>query len=278
MSRRRQFGEPVVHGYWPHSNPEPATSDNPANNIPANVTAGEDPCPGPCNREFRAAELEHDDGNHDVVMHPGRPVWCKDVTHVEHNHVVVDHHGCTENILRDLASIPDLAANLAPGPLNTPHDIRADGRGIGSATIVHPPTNSPAWDTADDLIRWALSLEGWLRGRLGEPPTTRRRRHTLNDAIRYLTAHPTALLADPATAETIGRQIRSRKRALEQKTGRDRLVHRLPGTCLVCDRKGLRRRDGSDLVKCPSCGATWAWEQFELLSRAYADDVRRRGA
>lgn len=275
MSRRRQFEEPqVVHAYWPHSDPEPASSPVTKPEDPH----ADDPCPGPCNREFRAAELEHGDGKHDVPMHPGRPVWCVDVTHVENNQVVVDHHGCTQNILRDLRAIPDLATNLAPGTLNTPRDIRADDRGMGSSGMVHPPTNSPAWDTADELIRWALSLEGHLRARLGHGPTSRQKWHTLNDAIRYLLAHPTALLADPNTAEAIGKGIRGRKRSLEQNTGHDRLIHRLPGTCMVCDRKGLQRADGGELVKCRHCGAVWAWDSYERLSKAYADDVRRRGA
>ena len=282
MSRRRQFDqpEPVAHGYWPHSDPEPADAPH-GDRAPVTdlkVPSSDDPCPGPCNREFRAAELEHGEGNHDVVFHPGRPVWCVDVTHVEGRHVVVDHHGCTENILRDLRAIPDLAANLTPGTLNTPRDIRADDRGMGSSGMVHPPTNSPAWDTADELIRWALSLEGLVRARLGHEPTSHQKWHTLNDAIRYLLTYPTALLADPATAERVGRSIRSKKRALEQNTGRDRLIHRLPGTCMACDRKGLQRADGGELVQCRHCGASWAWDAYERLSKAYADDVRRRGA
>lgn len=279
MSRRRQFEqpEPVVHGYWPHSDPEPAEAASSPVAKPEDPHT-DDPCPGPCNREFRAAETEHGNGKHDVPMHPGRPVWCIDVTHVQNNQVIVDHHGCTQNILRDLRALPDLAANLAPGNLNTPQDIKADDRGMGSTTLVHPPTNSPAWDTADELIRWALSLEGYLRGRLGQPAKSRQQWHTLNDAIAYLLAHPTALLADPTTAETIGKGIRGRKRSLEQNTGHDRLIHRLPGTCMVCDRKGLQRADGGELVKCRHCRAVWAWDSYERLSKAYADDVRRRGA
>lgn len=303
MSRRRQFEEPaVVHAYWPHSDPEPPTSVVGAPTAATPQPDPEDPCPGPCNREFRAAEqlaqeetarasaaaeLDKDDPdavpdptivNHDVAMHPGRPVWCVDVTHVSNDQVIVDHHGCTENIIRDLRAIPDLAATLAPGVLNTPRDVKADDRGMGSSGMVHPPTNSPAWDTADELIRWALSLEGMVRARLGQAPTSAQKWHTLNDATRYLLAHPTALLADPRTAEAIGKGIRGRKRGLEQNTGRDRLIHRLPGTCMVCDRKGLQRHDGGDLVKCRHCGAVWAWESYERLSKAYADDVRRRGA
>lgn len=303
MSRRRQFDEqPVVHAYWPHSDPEPAQVAVPANNIPADVAPGETPCPGSCNREFRAAEQAAQDETtraaaaadvdpdsadaipdprivgHDTPMHPGRPVWCVDITHVQNNHVIIDHRGCTQNILKDLRAIPDLAANLTPGTLNTPRDVRADDRGLGSSGMVHPPTNSPAWDTADELIRWALALEGHIRARLGHGPTSRKQWHTLNDAVRYLLEHPTALLADPRTAEAIGKSIRGRKRSLEQNTGHDRLIHRLPGTCMVCDRKGLQRADGGELVKCRHCRAVWAWESYERLSKAYADDVRRRGA
>lgn len=285
MSRRRQFEQepPVIHGYWPHSDP-----DQPERPTDRHADT---PCPGSCNREFRKAEETNP--RHDVVMHPGRPVWCR---------------SCADRITGDLAAIRDLAANLAPGALNTPRDIRADDRGMGSSSgMVHPPTNSPAWDEADELIRWALTLEDELRGRLGQPRADERLvlhakvrvwrppllhpvwegrtvpvtsappQRTLAAAIRYLTAYATALLSGD-DAETIGRQVMRRKRQLEEGTGADRLVHRLPGLCMVCDRKGLQRQDGGELVKCRHCGATWAWEHYERLSKAYADDVRRRGA
>lgn len=338
MSRRRQLAEPeVVHGYWPHSDPEPPSS---VTGTPSRVTRnagvahgthahplGETPCPGQCNREFRAAEQAAQDEltaagledrepnqqllNHAVVFHPAQPAWCRDVTHVEGNQVVVDHPGCTERITADLTKLTDLATDLAPGPLNTPRDVNASS---STSSSIAPPTASPGWDTADELIRWALQLEDDLRERLGHPhavqplelhikvkvprpfPSTKGRPwvlpvwegqtvpvmrvpppRTLQGAIRYLTAYSTALLSGP-DAEKIGRAIMRRKRQLEQGVGQDRLVHRLPGACMVCDRKGLQRKDGGDLVKCRFCGATWAWEHYELLAKAYADDVRRRGA
>jgi hypothetical protein len=295
MSRRRQL-EPVVHGYWPHSDPEPAPPVETVTRIPSRSTThhgqqhqhllGETPCAGPCNRAFREAEetaeaeyrqatIEERDldpavMNHDVAFHPGKPVWCRDVTHVDGNHVIVDHHGCQERILADLVALPDLAANLTPGPLNTPRDIRADDRGMGSSGIVHPPTNSPAWDAADDLIRWAVHLEDQLRARLNHDDRGSMTWRALDDAIRYLSAYSTALLSGP-DARQVGKQIMHRKRELEQNTGHDRLVHRLTGGCPRCNRRGrMTRKDGDDLVQCGACHATWDIDHWELLSKAIA--------
>lgn len=299
MSRRRQFAqpEPVVHGYWVHSDPEPSPPSVGSN--PTITPAlrhhqgdhahilGDTPCPGPCNREFRAAEqnaeteyhlahVEQRDPdpavmNHDVVFHPARPAWCVDDVHVERDQVIVDRRGCTGRVAADLAAIPDLAGNLAPGALNTPRDIT--GRHGSKAS---QPTASPGWDEADELIRWAITLEDQLRERLGHE-TRGEHWRTLGDAIRYLTAYSTPLLTGPA-AVPVGFKIMRVRRQLEQGTGQDRLVHRLPGLCMVCDRKSLQRKDGQELVKCRACGATWDWDHYQQLSKAYADDVRRRGA
>jgi uncharacterized C2H2 Zn-finger protein len=43
---------------------------------------------------------------------------------------------------------------------------------------------------------------------------------------------------------------------------------------MVCDRKSLQREDGDELVKCKACGATWYWDYYQLLAKAYADKVR----
>jgi len=51
-------------------------------------------------------------------------------------------------------------------------------------------------------------------------------------------------------------------------------VHRLPGACMVCDRRALQRSDGDDLVKCKACGATWYEDYYLFLVRALADKVR----
>lgn len=260
MSRRRQFDQPpIAHAYWVHSDPEPT---HPAPPVPCHGTAAQDACPGPCNRDFRAAEQTYAETRkeHDVPFHPGAPVWCRDTT---------GHHGCTERITADLAALPDLATLLTPGPLNRPRDANSDDRGMGTSTLVHPPTASPGWDTADDLIRWSVALEDQLRTRLGHDSRQHETWRDLGSAVRYLTAYATALLSDPDTSAVIGRQITGRRRALDQATGTARLVHRLPGMCPSCDRRGrLHRQDGADHVKCGSCQAVWDMDHWAHLTRA----------
>lgn len=269
----------------------------------------DEPCPGRCNRDFRAAENAaldahaaalahhnaHDDTQpcdpecrpdpnlirHDVPFHPGRPYWCVDVEHVDpRTHtVIIDHHGCTTLIRDNLTNLLDLATGLAPGRLNTGATINDHIR----VTRAAPPSPSPAWDEADDLIRWAVQLEDEIRDELGHPQAvavhavrdgrTHELRH-LAPALAYLGAHVTALLSRD-DAVTIGRQIMAWHRRLEHRVGRDRLIHRLPGVCHLCGRKGLQRADGGELVKCRHCGAAWAWEQHELLAKIYAGEVAK---
>jgi hypothetical protein len=200
-----------------------------------------------------------------------------------------DHYGCTERIEAALRAIPELAAMLTPGPLNTPRDVADLG---GSGRGIDPPTNSPAWDDVEAVIRWAVALEDEIRERYGHPRGGALRALTvhvhdrrvaiglksmprlLGDAVAYLAREFDRIMHDPDLAVTVGQQIMSRRRSLEQDTGTARLVHRLPGICMVCKRKGLRRADGTELVKCPSCGACWDWEHYRLLARGYGVMVR----
>lgn len=285
MSRRRQFTEPDP--------PTDATPD-PVENRQADDTQ---PCPGPCNHTFRAAEqaaidetaAAHAEGrltdrsitDHDTPYRPGRPVWCRDedaFNHLGQALPKLAHHGCHETILDRLAAVPDLATALTPGQLNTPRNAdidKASSKSGGARALSHAPSPSPGWDTADELIRWLVSLEDWLRATLAEPENDNTHR-TLSGAVAYLTAHGTALLAS-ADAERVGHDVLAQHRRLERLVGLDRLVHRIAEPCPLCNRKGLRRRDGDELVKCRACKAVWAWDQLEFLARTYAEGVKATG-
>jgi hypothetical protein len=224
-----------------------------------------DACPGDCNRAWinaeKAAWVEAkkrrpDPGliNHGVPMIPAAPVWCR---------------GCQEHITETIGGVPALCAGLTPGDLNTGRDVNT---GPHSAAIV-PPTNSPAWDQADEIIRWAVNTEDQLRAHIGDLGRGPRPWRTLSSAVWYLTAHATALLCCP-DAVAIGFDVLRMSRRLEQVTGADRVIHCLPGACMVCDRRSLQRKDGDDLVKCKACGATWHWDYFQFLVKALADEVR----
>jgi hypothetical protein len=224
-----------------------------------------DACPGDCNRAWVAAEKaawveakkrRPDPGllNHGVPMIPAAPVWCRD---------------CQAAITDTIGKFPDLCAGLTPGDLNTGRDVQL---GAHSAAVV-PPTNSPAWDQADEIIRWAVNTEDQLRAHIGDLGRGPRPWRTLSSAVWYLTSHATPLLCC-SDAVAIGFDVLRMNRRLVQVTGSDRLVHRLPGACMVCNRKSLQREDGDELVKCRACRATWHWDYYQFLAKAHADQVR----
>ena len=242
--------------------------------------------------------LDHAIVDHDTPFHPGQPVWCATIPRTNDRGEILPgkpvHRGCTDDIRHALTEIRDLAGELIPGALNTPRDVDTD-ESKATKAAASQPSPSAAWDTADALIRWAVALEDTLRERLGDPPGARIRplvvttadgeHHPIGErelprrlghAIGYLTGNLTALLSGP-DAERVGKQILHQHRLLRRQVGWTKLVHRLPGSCLVCDRKGLQREDGEEIVTCRACGAAWSWDTYELLAKAYADDVRKRG-
>lgn len=258
--------------------------------------AGPQFCPGPCNRAYRVAEQKADDEraaakaghrlpdraitDHPLTPHLGRPVWCVDVDIFNHEGVATGklaHHGCTRTIIDRLGDLSDFATWLSPGKLNTPRnntDIdKTSSKGGGAKSMAHAPSPSPGWDTADELIRWLVSLEDWLRALVREDPNPAVFR-SMTQAVRYLVAHQTPMLADRDEAEQVGLNILATHHRLEHLVGQDRLVHRLTEPCPLCARKGLRRHDGKELVKCMSCRAVWNWDHFEWLARSYAETVK----
>jgi len=224
-----------------------------------------DACPGDCNRAWHAAEkLSFEEAkqrrpisrllHHDIPMVAAAPYWCRE---------------CQTSITQTIAGFPDLCATLTPGPLNTGRDVDT---GPHTAAIV-PPTNSPAWDQADEIIRWAVCAEDDLRARIGDMGRGPRPWRDLGSAVAYLTLHATPLLSCP-DAVSIGFDVLRMSRRLTKVTGMDKPIHKVPGECMVCDRRSLQRCDGDDLVKCKACGACWDFEYYQFLVKALADKVR----
>jgi len=223
-----------------------------------------DACPGDCNRAWiraeKAAWFEAKQPwiaarlHHDIPMVPAEPVWCR---------------ACQTVIVDAIAAFPNLCKDLTPGFLNIGRDAATGPH----TTAVIPPSPSPAWDQADEIIRWAVNTEDQLRARIGDMGRGPRPWRTLGSAVSYLTLHATPLLCGP-DAVAIGFDVLRMSRRLEQVTGTDRVIHRLPGLCMVCDRRSLQRKDGDDLVKCKACGATWYEDYYQFLVKALADEVR----
>jgi len=232
---------------------------------PAHPSEPVDACPGDCNRAWVAAEKagwveakkrRPDPGllNHGVPMVEAAPVWCRE---------------CQEHITQTIGGFPGQCKDLTPGFLNIGKDA---GTGPHSTAVI-PPSPSPAWDQADEIIRWAVNTEDQLRAHIGDLGRGPRPWRTLGSAVWYLTAHATPLLCSPDAVQ-VGFEALRMSRRLEQVTGTDRVVHRLPGSCMVCDRKALQRKDGEDLVKCRACGACWDFEYYQFLAHAHAEAVR----
>jgi hypothetical protein len=88
--------------------------------------------------------------------HPGRggaPVWC---------------HPCGDRIAAALDRLPGLAGELALRGISDAGRLAATGE-AGRAThakVTGSPSGSPAWDAADEIIEWAVSVEDQLRAHL----------------------------------------------------------------------------------------------------------------
>lgn len=256
MSRRHAPTE----RYWVHSDPtEPP--DRP------------DPCPGPCNRAYRQADVttqpdgstaHHDPHGERIDPVPGQPVWCRP---------------CATSITTALGRIPDLlteARSRTDGRLNTGRDVNDKvpaGKRTGS------PTGSASFDLIDEVSSWLADQVDELAEHLGHTTrshrATRERVGSLTASIRYLTNHATAWLCTPWAGDS-GRQTHGWVVQLERATGMDRLRHRLKAPCPSCDRLALARDDGADLVQCGACDACWDVEAYDRLVRVLVDEERRR--
>jgi hypothetical protein len=145
------------------------------------------------------------------------------------------------------------------GSSDTPLPIRTDARSL-------------AEDLLDALVTWETGLREHLRH--GERPPRGREGPTLVGAVRYLAAYlPEAITYSTAQAEHVG-QLRRRARLL---LGQTRLVHHLRGVpCpnIECGVDALQRENGSDTVRCDSCGRTWRYEEYQRLVVVLASEQK----
>lgn len=235
-------------------------------------TTDQTPCPGSCNHAWRHAEIRlahhgdpvhvDDDGN-TIDAEPGQPVWCRP---------------CADRITATLPRVLDLlveARTRTDGRLNTGRDT---GDGTRRGTRTGSPTGSASLDVADEVTAWLADQVDELADHLGH--ATRSRRDTrgrllhASDAARYLANHASAWLCTPWAVES-GRDALAWVTRLERTTGLDRLRHRLKAPCPACDRLTLVRDDGSDLVQCAACRASWDESAYQRLVGVLADEQKR---
>lgn len=181
---------------------------------------------------------------------------------------------CTTRILQNLTDIPDLTRQAA---------AREDGllpAGRRNTQTTRRPkqtsrTTSPAWETADEIINWAIAWTDITADHLHQQGPTRYTitatpGRNLTACITYLRTNITTLATHhPQDFYNETTQTHSR---LIYATGSDHLTHRIPERCPSCDHKTLIREDGSDRVTCRNrdCGRIWREEEFEFLAHVAA--------
>jgi hypothetical protein len=203
-----------------------------------------DICPGRCNRAWEAAERrEHETGEpHQLHPVPGQPIWC---------------HDCRDQIQEALEELPrEVAAVPSSGRLNTP----ATELGRLSRADVHA-SPSPAFDFHDEYRAWVRTNVRATAQRLGHNST--------GQGIGYLISNLSNILSQDPEGIDFGMAAFTWRRRVTNAAGGPPLVHRIPGTCPHCDRRGLlRRSDGDDIVKCHACGSCWDIDHWRHLVRA----------
>lgn len=201
------------------------------------------PCPGPCNAQARKSLQQ---GERGVMLREGQPVWCRQ---------------CQVKIVAAIESLTGLAAGIFQMGHRTGQVARVgDVNGGRSATRIHAPTVSPAWEAIDELLSWAVDQERRLRDHLREGDVPRWRGITtegaatqLHGSVAYLLDRQTALLCCPWANELM--VVVGMARSAERAAGLDSHEERLTVACSKCEKPRLVRRDGSDVVRCRACGA-----------------------
>lgn len=231
----------------------------------AELTSTDTLCPGECNAAFRRAEAEWEatGRDHEIPYHPGRPVWCESVYATTWDErgvpsLTMVHRGCHDRVADALGNIRRWLRDV---PTSGPLAMAAPAERHGSAS---PPSPSPSFDERDALDAWLEDLTARLSARM---KCTQPKRHR---ALEFAREHVTPLLSGP-DAMADGLAILSWERRIRAIVGAQ-TVHRMPGTCPVCDARGsLRHRNGSDFIRCQSCSVVIEWDDYHRQIDDLAD-------
>jgi hypothetical protein len=160
---------------------------------------------------------------------------------------------CVHRVRGDLVDLPALAVQVADsedGSLNAAPGPVTDAPRAPSPS---PRSVSPAWDEADEVLRWLLSwtdliceqlaLVGPARYSVAAVPVP-----NAEACMRFLLEW----LSWPAEHEPVQfyDEVTGLHRQLVRATGTDEWVERVTDPCPRCDLRLLTREDGADSVVC----------------------------
>ena len=202
------------------------------------------PCPGPCNRRWRLA---------DVDLVPGQPVWCG---------------RCVPKIHDALACLPDLLAMLHADAY---HATRAPGDGRGSHD--GSPSPAPALDELDEVVRVLQGWEDAYRSAKGWPAAQRPAGvATLLDTHRWLLAHVDVACQHPDLGADLGLELLALARRLSGAVCAEPRRRRMPEPCPACSQRTLVHVAGDAWVRCDDdeCARVLSWAEWEHLAAGAA--------
>jgi hypothetical protein len=185
-------------------------------------------------------------------------------------------HHCASTTRQAIRALPQLAATAAAhrdGKLTPGREDNPTGRRTPNPD---PPTPSPGWNLADEILQWLFktaeshadasrSLGPFRYHRNGIPApynAAQLAQHILDNLNWYATVIPNDI-HDEAT---------SLRRRAEQATGHDEYLQRIRKPCPSCDRRTLVREDGTERVICRNreCGLTWHEGDYDWLAHVVA--------
>jgi len=182
---------------------------------------------------------------------------------------------CADKFRTNLRDIPHLVTQVAQLPGGRIAHKQSAGDQTRRTTQVDQTSPSPAWDTADEVIRWAQAWAFIVSGRREYDPI----RYDiaglpvadLTSAVAHISNRLTQALTEDYHA-ALFEETTNLHRRLVMATGTDELTHRIKEPCPSCNQRTLIRDDGADKVECRNrrCKRRWAEHEYANLAHVAA--------